>query len=332
MRIRKRQVPFSLSPVTLSDPNLINRSPVLVQLNDVTTTLPKPSCTHVFTTALDPPQPSDQLLPTNGCDGDSFDESGLWQHKNQTCLVEDKEGGQKGNDTRKGSIFGAEMSTEVFSPSSPSSSKQDLWCEGEKVFPLKKRRGSFDQNKINKNDNNSKKKMKMKSKMKINMNKKCDDSNEEEEEEVVRETKAEVKVGKKKIRGGALMEGSRCSRVNGRGWRCCQPTLVGYSLCEHHLGKGRLRSMTSVRNRSIASATSSAPTNNNLEETVPLSESPLSVEKEAKCDDKDDNEKKPVMVTTKKRMKLGMVKARSISSLLGQTNTTEITISDENNK
>jgi hypothetical protein len=36
-----------------------------------------------------------------------------------------------------------------------------------------------------------------------------------------------------------LLEGSRCSRVNGRGWRCSQPTLVGYSLCEHHLGKGR---------------------------------------------------------------------------------------------
>ncbi|KAL6861213.1 hypothetical protein ACP4OV_016913 [Aristida adscensionis] len=47
----------------------------------------------------------------------------------------------------------------------------------------------------------------------------------------------------KKRRGPAvLMEGSRCSRVNGRGWRCSQPTLVGYSLCEHHLGKGRMRS------------------------------------------------------------------------------------------
>lgn len=46
--------------------------------------------------------------------------------------------------------------------------------------------------------------------------------------------------GAKKRRGPAvLMEGSRCSRVNGRGWRCSQPTLVGYSLCEHHLGKGR---------------------------------------------------------------------------------------------
>lgn len=48
--------------------------------------------------------------------------------------------------------------------------------------------------------------------------------------------------GPKKRRGPAvLLEGSRCSRVNGRGWRCSQPTLVGYSLCEHHLGKGRMR-------------------------------------------------------------------------------------------
>ena len=48
--------------------------------------------------------------------------------------------------------------------------------------------------------------------------------------------------GPKKRRGAAvLLEGSRCSRVNGRGWRCSQPTLVGYSLCEHHLGKGRMR-------------------------------------------------------------------------------------------
>lgn len=40
-------------------------------------------------------------------------------------------------------------------------------------------------------------------------------------------------------------EGSQCRRRNGRGWRCSQRTLVGYSLCEHHLGKGRLRSINS---------------------------------------------------------------------------------------
>nr|ADE77780.1 unknown [Picea sitchensis] len=39
------------------------------------------------------------------------------------------------------------------------------------------------------------------------------------------------------------VEGSQCRRRNGRGWRCSQRTLVGYSLCEYHLGKGRLRSI-----------------------------------------------------------------------------------------
>ncbi|OEL34281.1 hypothetical protein BAE44_0004696 [Dichanthelium oligosanthes] len=47
----------------------------------------------------------------------------------------------------------------------------------------------------------------------------------------------------KKPRGpGVLLEGSRCSRKNGRGWRCSQPTMVGYALCQYHLGKGRMRS------------------------------------------------------------------------------------------
>lgn len=37
--------------------------------------------------------------------------------------------------------------------------------------------------------------------------------------------------------------GSQCRRRNGRGWRCSERTLVGYYLCEHHLGKGRLKSI-----------------------------------------------------------------------------------------
>lgn len=102
--------------------------------------------------------------------------------------------------------------------------------------------------------------------------------------------------GKKKAKkSGALEEGSRCSRVNGRGWRCCQQTLVGYSLCEHHLGKGRVRSM----NKSGGSRGG-------------LSGGRVG----------QGGEKKAVVVEVKKkRVKLGMVKARSISSLLGQTNT-----------
>lgn len=82
---------------------------------------------------------------------------------------------------------------------------------------------------------------------------------------------------------GTIMEGSRCSRVNGRGWRCCQQTLVGYSLCQHHLGKGRLRSKPKTTPHQLADV-----------DVV-------------------------VTVKPKKGTKLGMVKARSLSSLLGQT-------------
>lgn len=110
---------------------------------------------------------------------------------------------------------------------------------------------------------------------------------EEEEEEEEASGGGGGSKGKKKAKksGGALEEGSRCSRVNGRGWRCCQQTLVGYSLCEHHLGKGRVRST----NKSGGGRGGQG------------------------------GEKKAVM--KKKRVKLGMVKARSISSLLGQTST-----------
>ena len=48
---------------------------------------------------------------------------------------------------------------------------------------------------------------------------------------------------------GVLLEGSRCSRKNGRGWRCSQPTMVGYALCQYHLGKGRMRSAAAAAAR-----------------------------------------------------------------------------------
>jgi hypothetical protein len=269
---------------------------------------------------------------------------------------------------RKGSLMGAEIETMNLTPSSSSRQGKNppisethgsyillfillllllllcdcnigvgMWGEGEKAFPLKKRRGSFER----RSDDDEIMIVKDK-KMKIKMNKICvqqkgnnkeeDDDDEEEEEE---ESKEIIKEGadgttnntsaRKKARGGALMEGSRCSRVNGRGWRCCQQTLVGYSLCEHHLGKGRLRSMSSVRSRSMART---AP---KKAESKPLSSSSLSLEeketKRVSSDhiklDGDPNEdgdhKKPLMIA-KKKVKLGMVKARSISSLLGQPN------------
>lgn len=137
---------------------------------------------------------------------------------------------------------------------------------------------------------------------------------EEEEDSKKAKSKMKKRFGyeEEKKRGGAIMEGSRCSRVNGRGWRCCQQTLVGYSLCEHHLGKGRLRSITNVKTRALGSSTPVNP---------PPPPPPLPLP----CISND--EKKPLVVS-KKRMKLGMVKARSLSSLLGQTKN-EITLPEK---
>eukprot|EP01018_Ginkgo_biloba_P005978 Gb_06018 [translate_table: standard] len=58
----------------------------------------------------------------------------------------------------------------------------------------------------------------------------------------------EMKEGKNLViisgnKNRAMPVGLQCRRMNGRGWRCSQPTLVGYALCEHHLGKGRLMSI-----------------------------------------------------------------------------------------
>lgn len=92
MRIRKRQVPFPLLPATYSDPNLINRSPVMVQLNDDTKAS---SCTtyHGSTITapsplLDRPQPADQPLPPIGKPTNGSDESsGEWHKKQEESLV-----------------------------------------------------------------------------------------------------------------------------------------------------------------------------------------------------------------------------------------------------
>ncbi|MBA0607261.1 hypothetical protein Godav_019593 [Gossypium davidsonii] len=260
MRIRKRQaqLPFSsISPPPLSsDPNF-NRSPVVQHPQ------PPPPADH-------PNHPIRRQKPTQGRDSSAFPETttshgGEELKKKEDYLVLQQEGeeergenGEKSNyiiTARKKNDFDEELGT-----GSLSLQGVGKWCEGEKAFPLKKRRGSFERI----------------------MQKKDDIINDHN-----------YNSGKKKGRNGALMEGSRCSRVNGRGWRCCQQTLVGYSLCEHHLGKGRLRSITSVRSRSL--------------------------------------EEKPLMTTTiKKRVKLGMVKARSISSLLGQ-NDNVIAVTDDNN-
>ncbi|RDY13026.1 hypothetical protein CR513_02108, partial [Mucuna pruriens] len=357
MRIRKRPVLFPSSSLPLSDPHLINRSPVVVQLSDATST-----AASAPPSSLDRRQPSDQpLASVDGCDDDAsgIPQSGAHrQHNKQDPLDEGvrredsgEDSGERGKRTRKGRTLNSETQAEVLLLLSPSSIQgngandkdsmhvvsiyvtvswlvltvtfvaDERWCEGEKAIPLKKRRGNLEEN-----NNAATHGKKMKARMKTKMNKKCSTLNEDimEEEDEGEETKPDVNlnlnvnVSKKRARGSALMEGSRCSRVNGRGWRCCQQTLVGYSLCEHHLGKGRLRSMTSVRSRSIAST---APKKVHHVPHPSSSCSSLEKQNESVAEPLGEEEEKKPEIIAKKRMKLGMVKARSISSLLGQTNT-----------
>lgn len=306
MRIRKRQLSFSLS----SDPQF-NRPPV-VQLPPLN----------------NPPHPSSDR--PNPLIGDSINYS-----EQDNCLVlksgetaAEEERGEverRSNDTRKKSILGAEVP-----PSGSGFSQQavERWYGEEKAFPLKKRRGSLEETeKDNKKES---------ARMKTKMNKKCVQEHDNGKVETKPDNVNVTPGAKKRGRGGALMEGSRCSRVNGRGWRCCQQTLVGYSLCEHHLGKGRLRSMSSVRSRSLAVTSSSVAADRNEDsETISIGSSSLLVEKKASGEDGDGNfiedEEKPRVMITKKKTKLGVVKARSINSLLGQTiNPVLACIADDN--
>ncbi|KAL3586509.1 hypothetical protein D5086_013376 [Populus alba] len=343
MRIRKRQVPLplsSLSPVPLSDPQFSQSPVVQLQLHsNPLQNLPQEPHTLACFDSHPPDKPNQPI--GGGTSGLDCSDAAVAQQEKKIMLEKDERGreGERSNDTRKGSLMGAEIETMNLTPSSSSRQGVGMWGEGEKAFPLKKRRGSFERR-----SNDDEVMMVRDKKMKIKMNKICvqqkgnnkeEEEEEDEDEEEEEESKEIIKEGadgttintsaRKKARGGALMEGSRCSRVNGRGWRCCQQTLVGYSLCEHHLGKGRLRSMSSVRSRSMART---AP---KKAESKPLSSSSLSLEeKETKRvspdhtrldgdPNEDGDHKKPLMIA-KKKVKLGMVKARSISSLLGQAN------------
>ncbi|XP_050382395.1 uncharacterized protein LOC126799274 [Argentina anserina] len=365
MRIRKRQVPLplsSLSPVPLSDPHLLtlnhcfsssSSSPVQPQEQQQQQHDSKASqrLGHVG-----PPQPSDhpnrRLLPPIGAaSNDGCDSSEELRRRNYCATLkgEDEDGsrdqGEKkgNNDTRKGSIMGAETVSGFPSESSCSSHRViGGWFDGEKAFPFKKRRGSFGEaTRVQKEKKLSQNKTEKKTDVQQTDDKK-------QEVGVATKEGIDQKVGngtspKKRARGNAIMEGSRCSRVNGRGWRCCQQTLVGYSLCEHHLGKGRLRSLNSVRSRSLVSSTGS--TDAKSSQLLKPSYLELPKDQERKPDvlldvnhhDEDQRyesehseEKKPLLFT-KKRMKLGVVKARSMSSLLGQTNSATA-VEDENNK
>lgn len=302
---------------------------------------PSPPPAHVHPQPSDRPDhhppPIGKVSSINGSE-----EMNKQEDRSELLLQEEDEREQKGNNFRKENFLGAKA-VSGFLPDSSSNSSPVLsrWCEGERAFPPKKRRGlSFERSGgSSSSDNGSKTGTKI-TKPKTNSSKKSYASsattsrkNDDDDIDQVKDATKQTKTAQhnsnssKKTRGGALMEGSRCSRVNGRGWRCCQQTLVGYSLCEHHLGKGRLRSMTSVRSRSLAKSSNPPPppkpaiVHNNHGEITNV----------GKRDDEDEGNNvvveevkiaKPLMATMgniKKRVKLGMVKARSISSLLGQT-------------
>ncbi|KAK2647284.1 hypothetical protein Ddye_014773 [Dipteronia dyeriana] len=326
MRIRKRQPPLYLS----SDPNSDN-SPV-VQLH------PHPHPHHNLPQLADAASYLQSHPIGTGANGLDCSDSNQ-DKKDCSVLVQEE---NKNNDSRMKNLLGAEIvgaGLHVTDSTSSHPAGVGRWCEGEKAFPLKKRRGNFERKAGNEEetivekDNNNNNNRKMKTKMKTKMNKKfglediINDNGQEAKEMMNIGENNSSSSAKKRGRGGALMEGSRCSRVNGRGWRCCQQTLVGYSLCEHHLGKGRLRSITSVRSRALGT---SAPLSN----TASLSIQECQPKREEEEEDEEEEEaEKPLMIGTstaaaKKRTKLGMVKARSMSSLLGQTNN-EITVSDK---
>lgn len=181
------------------------------------------------------------------------------------------------------------------------------WIEGDRLIPIKKRRGSFGKRLNHDHEENSEM---IEGMMKPNPNK--------NDEYMARKNK------KNANRGNVILEGSRCSRVNGRGWRCGQQTLVGYSLCEHHLGKGRVRAMKSVRGR----AQNVAPKEQETKEKQAKEEAKTTTfidDHEIEDDDDDDDdwevESMFSMDGTKqsgKKKKPGVVKARSLSSLLSQ--------------
>ncbi|KAK9671621.1 hypothetical protein RND81_12G042900 [Saponaria officinalis] len=322
MRIRKRKVPLPLSllsPIPISDAHLFSRSPVTL-VQQPAEDEPTPHHHHGNNS-----QPSDHLTSSNLSrlidDGNSTSDHlrhddcvmikhdpGLIKrvpHELVGCLgFEGVEGMPKSNDTCNKSIttLGA-TTTEVCSHHGPSQQPPNhedrtKWCNEDKVMPFKKRSKiviNIEEEKIIIKDDN-------------NNNNDNIDNNAKNDNDI--SSVSEKKGGK---RGKTIKEGSRCSRVNGRGWRCCQPTLVGYSLCEHHLGKGRLRNVvSSVRGR--PSSSKKAVLGSSLsEDCSPLMRLCEAVKNESE------------IIVGNKRVnynKVGVVKARSLSSLLGQTNTT----------
>ncbi|XP_073043082.1 uncharacterized protein [Primulina eburnea] len=277
MRIRKR---FP-QPSTASD----------LHLSQSTAKRPKSEAAQTS----DPPrQPSDKIMATGNSntrwaqpqDNNNGERMKLKEFGDDETWREDQKMKRATNDIRENNTpYEEECTNNTFMrPSAAAVAEGDTKV----LVPLKKRRGSFERS--------PKEETKTSARMKSKTNKKCDLSTQTHQYVAHNINHCSTAASAKKSkRGNVIVEGSRCSRVNGRGWRCCQPTLVGYALCEHHLGKGRVRSMSSVRQRHEVDHNGDAHPLNSRDLGLP----------------------QPSRVT-KRRTKVGVVKARSISSLLSQ--------------
>lgn len=335
------------------------------QLNNSTLVQPTSSLLHPIHN--NDSQPSDP--PNHHLSSDQKVTNTLHPHKFQINQKEEasreqQEQNGSNNNTRKEYNFLAVAPVgETGVPPPLGSHQVDGWFDGDEKVPLKKRKGQETMLMLE----DEEKKMKSKTNKKCTSTSGMQQSHSEQDKAGNDDSSStpnnSTTVKKMNKRGSVIMEGSRCSRVNGRGWRCCQQTLVGYSLCEHHLGKGRLRSISNVKARTkapntVVVATTIAPQNDTPQSTTndstgndnqssknvlvssPVVQPPVgdlkdTVLLDGSCYDDDEDEdanededdddyneeetKKPLVVK-KKRMKLGMVKARSLSSLLNQTN------------
>ncbi|XAR68607.1 hypothetical protein NMG60_11003793 [Bertholletia excelsa] len=292
MRIRKRFLSSSISSIALSDPQL-NR-PAMVRHHPRNLHVEEDNTySQLSDLPIQPSSPTSDHQPAIRSGGPR------WVCSNKLKVLEDEklkeekwEEEERNNDTGKRSILLSAVRSGLVPPTS-SSHQEDM------AVPPKKRKASRGEAEPRPMEKNKKVIMRNYINSKVSKtNKKSMPKSDEDEDKKVRNGHG----ARKPRRGGAIVEGSRCSRVNGRGWRCSQSTLVGYSLCEHHLGKSRLRSVASVR------------------EPIKLCEAsllgerePLTIRRALEEGGGEETDER------KKRTKIGVVKARSMSSLLGQT-------------
>ncbi|CAK9148444.1 unnamed protein product [Ilex paraguariensis] len=143
---------------------------------------------------------------------------------------------------------------------------------------------------------------------KYNEDHKNDNDNEDDDDD---DYEVDKDVGKKRERSGGntLMEVEgwrrRCSRRNGKGWRCCEPTLEGYSSCEHHLVRSRKINMKRSQQRTATTTIKQQKVDTHLclEDTDD--------EEDDDCEDGGNGS-----VVGERREKIRIVKARSMGSLL----------------